>query len=224
MGFKKGTPKEDLVLGRLEDLIASDNPVRLMDLVVENIVPHLGEDINDVGHNKVGASAYNRKELLKLLIYGYQNRLSSSRLLERETYRNVEVIWLMGNLHPDHKTISDFRRSHGEQIRQVLRQFNWFLKNKGYIEGERISIDGMKTKANANRNTLSEEKINKRIDKRLAAIDRQISAYLKHLELNDAVEDKQENLELLAIQEAKALQQIAQLQQEIQDLIKKRSR
>lgn len=218
MGFKKGKSRESLSIGLLEEQLGSDHPVRLMDLLVEKVVPHLTDEINEVGHNEVGASAYNRKSLLKLYLYGYYNGIQSSRKLEQETHRNLEVIWLMGDLRPDHKTISDFRKVHGEQIRQVVRHFSWFLKDRGYLEAAEISVDGMRLKANTNRDTLSEEKI----DKRLGRLNRQMTLYLKKLELNDAIEDKESNLERLALEERKALEMIAQLQGEIEEMLKKK--
>lgn len=218
MGFKKGKSREHLSIGLLEELLGMDHPVRLMDLLVEQILPHLERPINEVGHSEVGASAYDRKSLLKLYVYGYTHGIRSSRALERETQRNVEVIWLMQDLRPDHKTISDFRKDHGEVIRGVIRQFNWFLKSQGYLEGKSISIDGMRTKANTNRDTLSEEKI----DKRLGAIDRRITQYLKQLELNDRRSDLEEDLEELSLEKKKAMEHIAQLQEEIEELLKKK--
>lgn len=219
MGFKKGKARESLSIGRLDELFGSDHPVRLMDLLVEKVIPQLSGQINEVGHNEIGASAYDRKSLLKLYLYGYYNGIQSSRKLEQETYRNLEVIWLMEDLRPDHKTISDFRKDHGEQIRQVVRHFSWFLKNRGYLEASEISIDGMRLKANTNRDTLSEEKI----DKRLGRLNRQITIYLKKLALNDAIDEKEENLERLAVEERKAVEMIAQLQGEIEELLKKKT-
>jgi len=217
MGFKKGKAREILSIGRLDELLGPDHPVRLMELLVEKVVPHLPGEINEVGHHEVGASAYDRKSLLKLYLYGYYNGIQSSRKLEQETHRNLEVIWLMEDLRPDHKTISDFRKVHGAQIRQVVRHFSWFLKDRGYLEAAEISIDGMRLKANTNRDTLSEEKI----DKRLGRLNRQITIYLKKLELTDAIEDKEENLERLAVEERKAVEMIARLQEEIEELLKK---
>lgn len=138
--------------------------------------------------------------MLKLFLYGYQNRVSSSRALEREAQRNIEVIWLLQGLRPGHKTLSDFGKHHGEQIREALRQFSWFLKKGGYLDCKEVSIDGMRLKANTNRDTLSEEKI----DKRLGKLDKQISYYIEQLKANGAIEDKEEKLELLALEEKQA--------------------
>ena len=106
----------------LEDWIGEDNPVRAIDVFVEEL------DLADVGFAGVnpeatGRPSYHPSVLLKLYIYGYLNRVQSSRRLEREAGRNVEVMWLTGRLIPDHKTIADFRKDNGPAIRKVCAQF-----------------------------------------------------------------------------------------------------
>src|SRR5210317_77890 len=107
---------------RLEDWVGEDNPVRVIDVFVEEL------DLGDLGFDRVvplwtGRPAYHPMSLLKLYIYGYLNRVQSSRRLEREAGRNVEVMWLTGRLVPDHKTIADFHKDNGKAIRKVCAQF-----------------------------------------------------------------------------------------------------
>jgi transposase len=106
----------------LDDYIAEDNPVRVIDVFVDEL------DLNELGFEGVqpevtGRAAYHPALLLKIYIYGYLNRVQSSRRLERETQRNVELIWLTGRLTPDFKTITDFRKDNGKAIRRVCREF-----------------------------------------------------------------------------------------------------
>jgi transposase len=106
----------------LEDWIAEDNPVRVIDVLVDEL------DLAELGFEGVepeatGRPSYHPAVLLKLYIYGYLNWVQSSRRLEREALRNVEVMWLLGRLAPDHKTIADFRKDNGRAIRQVCARF-----------------------------------------------------------------------------------------------------
>ena len=107
----------------LDDYIAEDNPVRVIDVFVDEL------DLNELGFEGTepevtGRPAYHPASLLKIYIYGYLNRIQSSRRLERESQRNVELIWLTGRLTPDFKTIADFRKDNGNSIRRVCREFN----------------------------------------------------------------------------------------------------
>jgi len=107
---------------RLEDWIAEDNPVRAVDAFVEELeLAELG--FAGAAPAETGRPAYHPATLLKIYIYGYLNRIPSSRRLERETQRNVELMWLTGRLAPDFKTIADFRRDNGEAVRRVCREF-----------------------------------------------------------------------------------------------------
>src|ERR1700752_2399616 len=107
---------------RLDDYICEDNPVRVVEAFVEELdLDTLGFD--GVEPEAIGRPAYHPATLLKIYIYGYLNRIQSSRRLERETQRNVELIWLTGRLMPDFKTIVDFRKDNGTAIRSVCREF-----------------------------------------------------------------------------------------------------
>ena len=134
----------------LEDWIGEDNPVRVIDVFVEEL------DLAELGFVGVepevtGRPSYHPSVLLKLYIYGYLNRTQSSRRLEREAGRNVEVMWLTGRLAPDHKTIADFRKDNGRAIRQVCARFVALCRTAGLFTEASVAIDGSKFKAVNNR-------------------------------------------------------------------------
>ena len=135
---------------RLDDYITEDNPVRVIDAFVDEV------DLAKLGFNGVepaatGRPAYHPSTLLKIYIYGYLNRIQSSRRLERETQRNIELIWLTGRLMPDFKTIADFRKDNGEAIRRVCRQFVALCRQMNLFSETIVAIDGSKFKAVNNR-------------------------------------------------------------------------
>ncbi len=119
----------------IDDYVSLDNCVRFIDAFVDKIVQIQPELHTNKGNAEVGRFAYQFTTLLKLYIYGYLNSISSSCKLERETYRNMKLIWLLGNLQSDHKTISDFRKDNKESIRQVTISFRKFLVSEDYISG-----------------------------------------------------------------------------------------
>src|SRR5436305_13179779 len=130
----------------LEDWIGEDNPVRVIDVFVDAL------DLADLGFSGVeaevtGRPSYHPAVLLKLYIYGYLNRVQSSRRLEREASRNVEVMWLTGRLAPDHKTIADFRKDNGPAIKKVCAQFVALCRKVGLLAKASVAIDGSKFKA-----------------------------------------------------------------------------
>jgi len=135
---------------QLEDWIAEGNPVRAVDAFVDEL------DLAELGFDGVqpaatGRPAYHPATLLKIYIYGYLNRIQSSRRLEREAQRNVELIWLTGRLMPDFKTIADFRKDNGAAIRQVCREFVELSRQIGLFSEAMVAIDGSKFKAVNNR-------------------------------------------------------------------------
>ena len=130
----------------LEDWIGEDNPVRVIDVFVEELdLAELGFD--GVAPEATGRPSYHPSVLLKLYIYGYLNRVQSSRRLEREAAHNVEVMWLSGRLVPDHKTIADFRKDNGGAIRQVCARFVELCRAMGLLTQASVAIDGSKFKA-----------------------------------------------------------------------------
>src|SRR5215468_862046 len=134
----------------LDDWIDEDNPVRVIDVFVEKL--DLGAlDFGGVDPKATGRPSYHPSILLKLYVYGYLNRVQSSRRLEREAGRNVEVMWLTGRLVPDHKTIADFRKDNGLAIRQVCSRFVVLCRTIGLFAEAGVAIDGSKFKAVNNR-------------------------------------------------------------------------
>jgi transposase len=134
----------------LDDFIDESNPVRVIDAFVDAL------DLGELGFDGVipeatGRPSYHPSLLLKLYIYGYLNRVQSSRRLEREAGRNVEVMWLLGRLVPDHKTIADFRKDNGPALRKVCARFVELCREMGLLTTASIAIDGSKFKAVNNR-------------------------------------------------------------------------
>jgi transposase len=146
----EGRSQSTLFPEQLDDWIAGDNPVRAVDAFVDEL------DLSELGFAgaqpaATGRPAYHPATLLKIYIYGYLNRVQSSRRLEREAQRNVELIWLTGRLMPDFKTIADFRKDNGEAIRRVCREFVELSRQIGWFSEAVVAIDGSKFKAVNNR-------------------------------------------------------------------------
>lgn len=130
----------------MEDWIGEDNPVRVIDVFVDEL--DLAElEFGGIDPESTGRPSYHPSVLLKLYIYGYLNRIQSSRRLEREAGRNVEVMWLAGRLVPDHKTIADFRKDNGRAIRQVCARLVALCRTLGLFTEASVAIDGGKFKA-----------------------------------------------------------------------------
>ena len=130
----------------LEDWIDENNPVQVIDVFVDELdLAELG--FEGVAPEVTGRPSYHPSVLLKLYIYGYLNRVQSSRRLEREAQRNVEVMWLTGRLVPDHKTIADFRKDNGAPIRKVCARFIMLCRALGFFAEVSVAIDGSKFKA-----------------------------------------------------------------------------
>ena len=169
---------------RLEDWIGEDNPVRAIDVFVDEL------DLGGLGFNRVaplatGRPAYHPCDLLKLYIYGYLNRVQSSRRLEREAGRNVEVMWLVGRLAPDHKTIADFRKDNGRAIRKVCARFVALCRQLGLFAEASVAIDGSKFKAvNSRDRNFTRAKMARRV----AQIEESVARYLDQLDSADRQE------------------------------------
>jgi transposase len=156
----------------LDEYIGEDNPVRFIEAFVEQL------DLQKLGFqhstlNETGRPPYNPADLLKLYIYGYLNRIRSSRNLEKEAGRNLELIWLIGKLQPDFKTIADFRKANLAAIKLVCREFAFLCKKLELFGAELIAIDGSKLKAvNNKRNNYNEKKLKKALEEIVVKIDR----------------------------------------------------
>ena len=181
--FVEGAARDQggLFPAHLEDFVDEDNPVRAVDAFVDAL------DLRELGFAAVDPSAtgrpgYHPAMLLKLYIYGYLNRIPSSRRLEREAVRNVELMWLTGRLAPDHKTIADFRKDHGAAIQKVCAQFVILCRELGLFSKAIVAVDGSKFKAvNSRDHNFTANKVAKRIEQ--AQIN--ISRYLVALERAD---------------------------------------
>jgi len=165
----------------LDDYIGEDNPVRVIDVFIEELdLTGLGFD--GVAPADTGRPAYHPAVMLKIYVYGYLNRLQSSRRLERETQRNVELMWLTGRLTPDFKTIADFRRDNGEAIRRVCRQFVELSRQLGLLSEAVVAIDGSKFKAVNNRDkNFTPHKLKARVQQ----LEESIARYLADLDRAD---------------------------------------
>jgi transposase len=194
----------------LADWIDEDNPVRVIDVFVD------GLDLADLGFvgidpEATGRPSYHPSLLLKLYIYGYLNRVQSSRRLEREAGRNIEVLWLLGRLIPDHKTIADFRKDNGAAIRKVCAQFVALCRDLGLLTQASVAIDGSKFKAVNNRD---KNFTRAKMERRLAQIDESVARYLSQLDTADL----QEPSEALAAKTAHLKEKLAKLASELQRL------
>jgi transposase len=165
----------------LDEYIAEDNPVRVVDVFVEEL------DLKDLGFEgaepeATGRPAYHPATLLKIYIYGYLNRVQSIRRLERETQRNVELIWLTGRLSPDFKTIADFRKDNGPAIRRVCRQFVVLCRSLNLFSDALVAIDGSKFKAvNGRDRNFTKHKLKARMQQ----LEESIARYLADLDRAD---------------------------------------
>ena len=186
MHYKEPRNKNEILLfSHVDNWVGKDNPVRLIDLIVDKVVLSNPDKFLWKGQIKVGCKSYAPATMLKLLLYGYLNNLPGSRRLEKETYRNIELMWLLGELHPDHWTICKYRRDNKEQIRFVTIEFRNFLKSENYIGCKRVAFDGSKFKAYASRELLSM----KNIEKRLNDLDKRLEEYLDEFQKTDTLEE-----------------------------------
>jgi len=184
--FIEGTDRSQATLfpDRLEDWVDEDNPVRVIDGFVDAL------DLGGLGFVRAAAAetgrpGYHPAVLLKLYVYGYLNRVQSSRRLEREAGRNIEVMWLTGRLVPDHKTIADFRKDNGPAIRKVCSQFVELCRRIGLLSTAGVAIDGSKFKAVNNRDRNFTKA---KMARRMQQIDESVSRYLQQLDSADRQE------------------------------------
>ena len=210
IGHKLGIDRHQMQFSALEDLIAEDNVVRVIDAFVDML------DLKTFGFQhldtkNIGASAYHPSVLLKIYFYGYYNRIRSSRKLELECTRNIEMQWLINGLVPSYHTISTFRTfknddikiNHRKALKEVFRAFNRFLQGEDLFGKETVATDGTKIRAqNARKKNFTEDKINKK----LQIADKDIENYLKELDKTDEADKTNPNTVALLdyLTEAKA--------------------
>ncbi len=209
-GFIEGEDRHQATLfpERLDDYIAEDSAVRVIDVFLDDL------DLSGLGFktepNDTGRPPYHPSTMLKIYVYGYLNRVQSSRRLEREAQRNVELMWLTERLAPDFKTIADFRKDNGQAIRLVCREFVMLCRKLNLFAHAFVAIDGSKFKAVNNRDR---NFTRAKMKRRLQQIDESIERYLGQLasaDRQESTEDKTQRLE----------DKIAQLKQEMARLTK----
>src|SRR5262249_19900751 len=194
----------------LDDWIDEDHPVRVIDVFVEEL--NLGAlDFGAVDPKATGRPSYHPSILLKLYVYGYLNRVQSSRRLEREAGRNVEVMWLTGRLVPDHKTIADFRKDNGLAIRQVCSRFVVLCRTIGLFAEAGVAIDGSKFKAVNNRD---KNFTSAKMQRRMEQIEESVARYLHQLDSAD----RQEPSLALTTKSTRLKEKLAKLKEEMQRL------
>ena len=183
MSYIEGESREQRVLFPevLDDYISEENLVRFIDAFVDGLeMEELGFD--RTAPKETGRPPYDPRDLLKLYIYGYLNRVRTGRTLERECQRNVELMWLMRKLRPDFKTITDFRKDNRKAFRGVFRQFVLLCKGLGLVGGELVAVDGSKFKAvNSGQRNFSQKKLEERLKK----IDEKVERYLDEMDRGD---------------------------------------
>ena len=194
----------------LEDWIDENNPVRVIDGFVDTL--DLGAlDFEGVAPAETGRPAYHPSVLLKLYVYGYLNRVQSSRRLERETGRNVELMWLLGRLVPDHKTVADFRKDNGRAIRKVCARFVELCREMGLLETASVAIDGSKFKAVNNRDR---NFTRAKVERRRAPLEESVARYLSQLD----TADRHEPTEALTTKTERLKEKLTKLKEEMTKL------
>ncbi len=207
-GFIEGEDRNQATLfpERLDDYVAEDSPVRVIDVFIDDL------DISGLGFkaeaNDTGRPAYHATTMLKIYVYGYLNRVQSSRRLEREAQRNVELMWLVGRLAPDFKTIADFRKDNGEAIRLVCREFVLLCKKLNLLTNAFVAIDGSKFKAVNNRDR---NFTRAKMKRRLAEVEASIDRYLDQLASADRAEPAEDNTQRLEDKVAALREEMARL-------------
>ena len=192
--YKKGMHRKQQMFfpPSIDEYVDEDNPVRVIDDYVELL------DTAALGFTKAalnspdGQPAYHPKLLLKIYIYGYLNRIRSSRKLEREIKRNIEMMWLCSGLAPSNKTIANFRKENAKPLKKVFREFVLLCRDLDLITGEVVAVDGAFLRANASKNRLITKK---GVEKDLKAIDEKIEHYLTTMAFEDAQEKKERLLQ-----------------------------
>jgi transposase/NACalpha-BTF3-like transcription factor len=193
----------------LDDFVNTENPIRVIDAFVDGLnLASLG--FNNVTPKNTGRPAYHPATLLKLYIYGYLNRVQSSRRLERESQRNVELMWLLERLTPDFKTIADFRKDNSKGIRNACRQFIELCRQMNMFTDAVVAIDGSKFKAvNAKKNNFTPQKAKDHI----ARIESSISEYLSKLDSADTNDKSDKGTELMKDKLAWLKNRLSELQE-----------
>ena len=214
-GFSRNQMNFQLI--SLDEMIDKENPVRAVDAFVDSL------DLKELQfkefekHNR-GQQPYDRKDLLKLFIYGYFNKIRSSRSLEIECKRNIELMWLVNGITPDHGTISLFLKENRKSFKKAMRSFTCLLKGWGLIDGNLVAIDGTKIQAqNSKHNYVSPNGL----EKKLEYIDEKIDYYLKELEeskgVNELSEEKMSSIKKKMEKYQERKEELKQLEETMQE-------
>ena len=199
----------------IDEYIEENNPVKFIDAFVDSL------DLKKLGFKhaelkSTGCPPYDPADLLKLYIYGYLNRVRSSRWLEKECKRNLELMWLLKKLTPDFKTIADFRKDNRDAIKRVCKEFVFLCRKLDLFGGELVAIDGSKFKAvNSKKRNFSEAKLKKK----LRELEEKIEGYFKELEENDKSEVQVSSLDAKELGEK--IEQFKKRKEEYQELLRK---
>jgi transposase len=210
--FVTGADREQSTLlpESLDDWVDESNPVRVIDAFVDALnIAELG--FEGVEPAVTGRPSYHPSCLLKLYIYGYLNRVQSSRRLEREAGRNVEVMWLLGRLAPDHKTIADFRKDNGGALKKVCARFVELCRRMGLLSKASVAIDGSKFKAVNNRD---KNFTSAKVERRRKQLEESVSRYLSQLD----TADRQDPSETLTLKKGRIKEKLEKLQSEMAKL------
>jgi len=186
MPYIKGTDRNQVTMlpEIIDDYVSSDSPVRVIDAYVEQ-VDVVAHSFSFAICPKKGRPPYDPRVMLKLYLYGYLNRIRSSRRLEDEAKRNLELIWLMEKLAPDFKTIADFRKNNKKALKELFKDFSRLCRDWGLYGKETVAIDGTKIRAsNSKKNNFNKKKLNRHIK----YIEDKIDSYLDELDENDELE------------------------------------
>ena len=176
-----GISRHQMRISSLEDAISPDNQVRFIDAFVNSIeLSKLGFEVQTL--KTEGRPSYNSQVFLKLYLYGYLGGIRSSRKLEKECIRNIEIQWLLEAVRPNYHSISDFRKNNPVALKNLFKLFVCFLKDANLIAGETIAIDGTKSRAH---NSKKANYNQKKIDKHLGYIEAKTQEYLAALDQND---------------------------------------
>jgi len=216
MSYIEGESREQRILFPevLDDYIGEDNVVRFLDAYID------GLEMEELGFKQslpkeTGRPPYDPRDLLKLYIYGYLNRLRTSRMLERECGRNLELMWLMRKLGPDFKTIADFRKDNRKAFKAVFRHFVLLCKQMGLVGGELVAVDGSKLKAvNSGQKNFSPKKL----EKRLKEIDKKVERYLD--EMDRADKQEKATSEITAAELKEKIEKLKQRKGQYEELLK----
>lgn len=216
MKYITGTPRDQLYLFNecLDNLIDKNNAVRVIDAYVDSLeIEKLGFKLPEL---KTGTPPYKPQVLIKIYIYGYNDRTRSTRRLENECRRNKEMMWLTEGLAPDFKTIADFRKNNKKALRKIFKEFLIFCNNAGLLSLETVAIDGTKMRA---QNSLNNIYKREEIDKIQKQIQRKIEEYLEQLDEEDKKETEGIKIEEEGVEEiVNKLKQLKKYQNKVEEI------